>query len=261
MFDLPILMFKIALADLINLAATSDGSPLSRRDLDVIRPLLTAAINHLNHADDADDDDLAAATQIRDLALKTLTRRLESLHATQQSTPGHRLTTLDLAALAIYRRVFKLSDILEEFGILIPDHASLLAPTLGDDTDSDADAADAAGGQLPEPKSNQDAASEVDAETDAAADSDIDSDPISEPESEPEPESTLEDQPALGLVSDDPDYLFDDTDDEDPTTYLKTFPLYRESPREFMEQVTNHCKAALESGTFGDTLPRTRSSA
>jgi hypothetical protein len=170
MFDVPKLVFKIALADLISLAAKPDEKPLRRRDLDVVRQLVAAALAFLRTAEDADPDELAAATQIRDLSLKTLTTHLEAVHNLQQSVTGHRLSNLDLTAMSIYRRTFKLSEVLDDFGIPIPADTSNLSQT---STASTVPATDPTLGQLdstnefPSPVSGSGQGNQV--ETDPAA--------------------------------------------------------------------------------------------
>lgn len=233
MFDLPLLVFRIAIADLINLAADAEDSHLRRRDLDVIRQLVAAALKHLQLTEGADDEELIAATQIRDLALKTLTKRLESIHAAQQSTPGHRLSNLDLAAMALYRRTLKLSAAIDEF-------------------DFPASAGQVTTGQ----KANLAIVSERD-DPDAQ-------DPLGQQsESIPDPESPDDNPPhanPLRRDSDAPDFdqlCAEDPDNEHPEGLLNTFPLYRESPLKFMEHLADHCKATLESGKFSD-VPASR---
>lgn len=228
MFDLPLLVFKIAIADLINLAADTEDSHLRRRDLDVIRQLVAAALKYLQLIEGANDDELIAAAQIRDLALKTLTKRLEAIHTTQQATPGHRLSNLDLAAMALYRRTLKLSAAIADFDF----------PNLADQVMPDSQSKVAIASE-PSDRSAQDT---LDHQTEAFPDS-------THPDVYP---------PHLNPLRRDPDapdfdqLCAEDPDIEHPETLLNTFPLYRESPLEFVKHLTDHCRATLESGKFGN---------
>jgi hypothetical protein len=116
MFDLPTLIFQLAIADLRRLATDTGETRVRGRDVAVGRKLVSAVFRHLRLNSDPDAPHQAAIREIALLATAFTTRHLEAVHAKQNDDPTYRLSSTDLAAMSLYQRALKLEKLMEELG-------------------------------------------------------------------------------------------------------------------------------------------------
>lgn len=115
MFNLPILIYQLAIADLRRLATDSGDARVRGKDIAVGRKLVSESFRCLRTNQEPDPDHIRAIREIATLALAFTTRYLESVQKQQLADPTYRLSSTDLAAMTLYQRALKLQDEILDF--------------------------------------------------------------------------------------------------------------------------------------------------